>query len=105
MTPAKPPASPTPPPPADADGAPAAPPAKGHAAFVGERLLAHGALRDVLLAVKAHADSGAAEMALIFEDETGRQVDFDLRGSPEEDVERALPKAGPGRPKLSVVAR
>jgi steroid delta-isomerase-like uncharacterized protein len=46
-------------------------------------------------------------MYLIFEDETGRQVDFDLRGSVAEVLERALPTKvrGRGRPRLGVVSR
>lgn len=55
-------------------------------------------------------------MLLIFDDETGRQVDFDLRGTDDEIVARfATPDVpqtsaksttrGPGRPKLGVVAR
>jgi hypothetical protein len=45
---------------------------------------------------------------LIFENDTGRQVDFDLRGSPEEVLAAAVapqPKRGPGRPRLGVVCR
>jgi len=44
---------------------------------------------------------------LRFDDETGQQVDFDLRGTPEEVVARALPppRTGPGRPRLGVVSR
>src|SRR5947209_2160129 len=45
---------------------------------------------------------------LIFEDQTGRQVDFDLRGTVEDAVARAFPAAAqarPGRPKLGVVSR
>ncbi|BDG01047.1 DUF2239 family protein [Anaeromyxobacter oryzae] len=75
-------------------------------AFVGERLLASGPRRDVLLALKTHHDAGGGR-ALVFSDATGRQVDFDLRGTPEEVVARAeaRKKAGPGRPKLGVVCR
>lgn len=77
-------------------------------AFAGPRRLASGALREVLLAVKTHHDAGGIA-ALVFDDETGKQVDFDLRGTPEEVLARAEAparrKAGPGRPKLGVVAR
>ena len=47
-------------------------------------------------------------LVLIFEDQTGRQVDFDLRGSLDEVLAKALPvpaKSGPGRPKLGVISR
>ncbi len=77
-----------------------------YTAFAGNRRLASGARREVLLAVKAHHDAGG-DRVLVFEDETGRQVDFDLRGTPDEVVARAEAprKAGPGRPKLGVVSR
>ncbi|ABS26261.1 DUF2239 family protein [Anaeromyxobacter sp. Fw109-5] len=76
-----------------------------YTAFAGVRLLASGARRDVLLAVKAHHDAGG-DPVLVFEDATGRQLDFDLRGTPEQVVARvAAPRAGPGRPKLGVVSR
>jgi hypothetical protein len=41
----------------------------------------------------------------VFEDRTGRQVDFDLRGTADEVVARALPRPGPGRPRLGVTSR
>jgi hypothetical protein len=45
---------------------------------------------------------------LIFENATGRQVDFDLHGSLQEVLARHLPrpqKKGPGRPRLGVISR
>lgn len=44
---------------------------------------------------------------LVFDIATGRQVDFDLRGSLDEVLERAVPTRprGPGRPKLGVTSR
>ena len=60
----------------------------------------------------------AASSTLVFEENTGTQVDFDLRGTAEEAIARldahplfgAAPganqrRAGPGRPKLGVVSR
>jgi hypothetical protein len=43
----------------------------------------------------------------VFEVETGRQIDFDLRGSLDDVLARELPTAprGPGRPKLGVTSR
>lgn len=78
-----------------------------HTAFVEHRCVARGDLRDVLLHTKALLDAGKYDLILFFEDATGRQVDFDFRGTPEQVVARALPKsgAGPGRPKLGVVSR
>jgi len=76
-----------------------------YTAFAGARLLASGPRRVVLLALKAHHDGGG-QGALVFEDATGRQVDFDLRGTPEEALARVEPRrAGPGRPRLGVVSR
>jgi hypothetical protein len=80
-------------------------------AFAGDRLLASGALELILARVKASFDSQEPEAVLIFEDQSGRQVDFDLRGSIDEVLARATrpepepPRAGPGRPKLGVVSR
>lgn len=75
-----------------------------YTAFAGERRLARGARREVLLALTAY---GGKERVLVFEDGTGRQVDFDLRGTREEVLARADAPArpGPGRPKLGVVSR
>ena len=44
---------------------------------------------------------------LIFEDQTGRQVEFDFRGTADEVVARVseAPRSGPGRPKLGVTSR
>jgi len=77
-------------------------------AFVGDRRLATGAPWDVALAVKRAGAAGDA--VLIFDDRTGGQIDFDLRGSDEEVVERLRPATAAaartrGRPKLGVVAR
>jgi hypothetical protein len=72
-------------------------------AFAGDRCVARGALREVLLALMARGEGRAP--VLVFDDRTGKQVDFDLRGTPEEVLARARPPAGPGRPRLGVVAR
>lgn len=76
-------------------------------AFVGEKLLVTGELRAALLRAKKHLDAGGADL-LIFEDQTGRQVDFDFRGTADEVISRATvppQKTGPGRPKLGVLSR
>jgi hypothetical protein len=77
-------------------------PDRTYTAFEGDRCIAEGPLKEVLLALKARAGGAPA---LVFEDRTGKQVDFDLRGTTEEVLARALPPAGPGRPRLGVVAR
>jgi hypothetical protein len=77
-------------------------------AFAGEQRVVSGMLQKVLVALKARFDVDPGERILVFEDATGRQIDFDLRGTIEEVVARALPeppRAGPGRPKLGVTSR
>lgn len=79
-----------------------------YSAFSGDRLIAFGSLADVLGAAKAHIDTSEDPQLLIFEDRTGRQLDFDFRGSLADVLTRALPppeRTGPGRPKLGVVSR
>ncbi|MFC4456165.1 DUF2239 family protein [Deinococcus sonorensis] len=78
-----------------------------YTAFLGSRRLVTGALADVLARVKATSPGPTAEL-LIFEDRTGQNVDFDLRGDLQEVLARAQPEAKPagrGRPKLGVVSR
>jgi hypothetical protein len=79
-----------------------------YAAFAGERLVASGSLETLLARAKQHLDEGGDPSLLIFEDQTGRQVDFDFRGSLDEVLARAAPvppRPGPGRPRLGVVSR
>jgi hypothetical protein len=78
-----------------------------YTSFAGHRRIVTGDLRTMLLRTRERLERGEGEGLLIFDDRTGRQVDFDFRGTPEEVVERALPKpaAGRGRPKLGVVSR
>jgi hypothetical protein len=81
---------------------------KTHTAFVGTALVASGPLQQMLRAVKPIFDRDPGVLILFFEDDTGRQVDFDLRGTVSEVLARVLPaqvRSGPGRPKLGVVAR
>lgn len=78
-----------------------------YTAFVGERHLVTAPLGELLRVLKAH-DPEQSGPLLVFEDQTGRQVDFDLRGSLDEVLGRVLPgpvRKGPGRPRLGVVAR
>ena len=79
-----------------------------YSVFAGDRCVVSGDLRAMLLSTKARFDRDPGERLLIFEDHTGRQVDFDFRGTPEEVVARAMPapvKTGPGRPRLGVISR
>lgn len=78
--------------------------------FAGDRCVVAGPLKAMLLATKERFDHDPGERLLIFEDRTGRQVDFDFRGTADEVVARAMPepepvKSGPGRPRLGVVSR
>lgn len=79
-----------------------------YAAFSGDAMIARGELAAMLRGAKRHLDAhGDNGGLLIFEDRTGKQVDFDFRGTADEVISRAMPaaKSGPGRPKLGVTAR
>lgn len=81
---------------------------KTYTAFMGTNLLASGTRDEVLAALKSRFDRDAGSLVLTFEDQTGRQVDFDLRGTLADVQARYCPgpaRVGPGRPKLGVVAR
>ncbi|MCA1364096.1 DUF2239 family protein [Bradyrhizobium sp. IC3069] len=88
-----------------------------YTAFTGQRRLASGTAGDVALAVK-RATQPLDQPIIIFDDGTGRSIDFDLRGDDREVLARLatlMPQAetaeapaeprGRGRPKLGVVAR
>ena len=87
-------------------------------AFAGDTLLASGDIAKMILGAKKALDAGESRPILIFEDRTGKQVDFDFRGTSQDVLARlashplfaagAPPtavKRGPGRPKLGVVSR
>jgi len=78
-----------------------------YTAFKGQTMIAAGTLGQVLPELKKRFDADKGVMMLVFDDATGRQVDFDLRGSLAQVLARVLPgkQAGPGRPKLGVVSR
>jgi hypothetical protein len=100
-------------------------------AFEGHRRIASGPLAQVAIAVRRALASGSAGPFLIFDDQTGRPIDVDMRGSDDEmrarlgaatpnttlapspssaadadgpDKALATPR-GRGRPSLGVVAR
>lgn len=82
---------------------------KQYIAFAGATRLAGGTLADVAVAVMRATGAAATIQPLIFDAETGEQIDLDLRGT-EEEVRLRLqpaPRAPrpPGRPKLGVVPR
>ena len=83
-------------------------PPKTYTAFLRDQEIAAGTLEQVLPELKVLFEHDRGVVVLIFDDETGRQVDFDLRGTLEEVLARAggaSAPAGPGRPRLGVVAR
>lgn len=78
-----------------------------YTAFKGNGRIASGTLGEVLPELKKRFDADRGVMLFVFDDASGRQVDFDLRGTLEQVFARALPpqRTGPGRPKLGVVSR
>jgi len=86
--------------------------------FAGHQLIESGSLEKVVLQTKACVEGGESRPVLVFEDHTGAQIDFDLRGTPNDVLARlpshprfappeapAAARTGPGRPKLGVVCR
>jgi hypothetical protein len=83
-------------------------------AFAGTRRIAAGPLAEVALKAKKAVDAG--DDVLIFDDATSEPIELDFRGSAKDvrgriasgelarEPEVAAP-AGPGRPKLGVIAR
>jgi uncharacterized protein len=81
---------------------------KTYTAFVNARQVAAGALETLLPKLKSIFDRDHSILFLIFDDETGKQVDFNLRGTIDQVLARVRPQpaqGGPGRPKLGVVSR
>ena len=84
-----------------------------YTAFLGWKRIAGGTLEEMLRQTTSQlGEEQAGETLLIFEDQTGKQVDFDFRGSIQEVLDRALPpppplpaRPGPGRPRLGVTSR
>ncbi|WP_437280259.1 DUF2239 family protein [Sorangium sp. So ce375] len=78
-------------------------------AFAGAERIVRGTLEEMLREAKKRLDADPELRLLIFEDASGKQVDFDFRGTLDQVLSRAMPerpaKAGPGRPKLGVVSR
>jgi hypothetical protein len=83
-------------------------------AFDRTRRIASGPYLRVALALKAYDGAHPEAAVLVFDDATGTQMDFDLRGSDAEiatRLQKRFPAAesdtprAPGRPKLGVVAR
>jgi uncharacterized protein len=84
-----------------------------YTAFAGERKVAAGPLREVILQVKRRIGKADHSPILVFSDTTGGTLDFNFQGT-EKDVLKRLeifvgedpPESqGPGRPRLGVVSR
>ncbi len=87
-----------------------------YTAFAGDRRVVAGDLKTVVLGIKQRVDAGEEQTVLVFDDHDGSQIDFDLRGTPEEALARLASHpmvladasnrpSGPGRPKLGVICR
>ncbi len=94
-----------------------------YTSFEEHRRIASGSLQTVALAVKQASENKSRGPVLTFDDETGRLVDIDIRGSDADVIARLAAPAndkakdtpptsasvdesrGRGRPKLGVVAR
>ena len=81
-------------------------PVPTYSAFADGRLVASGRKEEIITAIK-HQEDSIRHSAVIFDDHTGKQVDFDLSGSLADVLAResAAARHGPGRPKLGVVGR
>jgi hypothetical protein len=78
-----------------------------YTAFAGNRRITAGNRDSILSELKQYTDSHD-DRVLIFEDMTGKQVDFDFSGSLDDVLERGrarVVRVRPGRPKLGVVGR
>ena len=79
-----------------------------YSTFANNQLIVSADLPTMLRATKAYVDANPTQTTLMFDNATGKQVDFDFRGSIDEVLAREAPNAtsrGPGRPRLGVVAR
>ncbi len=59
-----------------------------HTAFAGSTLVARGTLPEVAREVKSLLDGGDQRAVLIFDDQTGRVVEVDFRGRPDDVLRR-----------------
>ena len=61
---------------------------QGFTAFAGQRRLATGSLVEVARRVRQSLDAGETAPIILFDDSTGKPVDLDLRGTPDEVAAR-----------------
>jgi hypothetical protein len=95
---------------------PSTPPST-YSAFRGHAQIASGRLEEVATVIHALLEQADSTLVLVFDDQDGRQIDFDLSGSMEDVARRygseshdevrngPTPRRRPGRPKLGVVGR
>jgi|SRR5690625_42606 len=79
-----------------------------YTSFSGDRQIASGKLEEMLTQSIQAMQGPEAQNLVIIDDTTGRQVDFDFRGTLEEVLRRNIPEKPsrkPGRPRLGVVSR
>ncbi len=90
-----------------------------YTAFDGTSKVAAGSIRDVVLTTHSWAREHPQSSVLVFQDQTGRVIDLDLRGDPDEVLDQLVDHPmlepvvvvaepvprGRGRPKLGVVSR
>ncbi len=74
-------------------------------AFDGAQRIATGPRAELARTVSAYLQDKPSAQVLIFDLETGKQVDFDLRNAGNSGSEAEPARPGKGRPKLGVVAR
>lgn len=78
-----------------------------YTAFLDEQYLANGLLVDIAIAIQQYANQSNSTV-LIFNDQTGKQIDLDVSGSKQDVQQRyAEPEMVKkvGRPKLGVISR
>lgn len=85
-----------------------------YTAFDQHKILASGPLEKVVLKVRTRLLKKPEARILVFSDRTGKEMDFDLRGTEEEVLQKlkvyfsgpsSKTHEGPGRPSLGVVSR
>jgi hypothetical protein len=78
-----------------------------YTAFAGHVRIATGPRQQVIETLKRLHDAAPERAFLLFDDESGQQLEVELQGSLAEVLARELPSParGPGRPKLGVVSR
>src|ERR1041385_2333707 len=96
------------------------PPDQTYTAFHKSKAIASGRLSQLAVALRAFLQHDQGAMLLVFNDETGSQVELDLRGTVAEgearysdeplapesaQADEKPAKTGRGRPRLGVVAR